>query len=45
MYTQKIAIIFNHSRLGLENILPKQNNQVAQFYKVIWTTPKYNFML
>ena len=44
MYTQKIAIIFYHSRLGIKKkIIPKQNSSVAHlyttlvFYKVNWT--------
>ena len=47
MYTLKIAIIFDHSRLRLKKDLNKQNNPVAHWhhrYKVNWTTPKYNFM-
>ena len=37
MYIQKIAIIFDHSRLGLENefFLKKKNNPVAQGYSVL----------
>ena len=54
MYTQKIAIIFDHNRLCLENkfVLDKKTQSPTysctttfMFTEVNWTTPKCNFIL
>ena len=44
MYTQKIAVILDDSRLGLENkfVLNKLTQSPLLFYKVNWTASKYS---
>ena len=44
MYTQKIAVILDDSRLGLETkfVLNKITQSPLLFYKVNWTAPKYS---
>ena len=43
MYTQKIAVILDESRLGLENkFVFKITQSPLLFYKVNWTAPKYS---
>ena len=51
MYTQEIAIAFDHSRLGLGNkFFSKRNNPIAHLhelydiFKVNLANVKYNFM-
>ena len=46
MYTQTTAIIFDHSRLGLENkFFLTEKTQSPTYDHLYWTTPKYNFYI